>query len=182
MLFDEKPAPGKCLGVLIADEVGLGKTFQAATAIAFFLDVVIRQEIRKNGPTPDPPIIGNPPAYLAIFSAADSGTERLRYLGEDRQLPSLPHLIIVPGTLLSQWEGELKTLFRPKFFHILIYPAGKGMREHFWSAKGPFHGRKLRLASNVIIVASHSVSYLLLSATCLMLMLLLWSEGFAARL
>ena len=181
MLFNEKPTPGKCLGVLIADEVGLGKTFQAATAIALFSDIVIWQEICKTRPTPDPPIIGNPPAYLGIFSAADSSTERLPYLGEDKQLPSLPHLIIVPGTLLSQWEGELKTLFWPKFFQILIYPAGKGMREHFWSAKGPFHGRKLRLPSNMIIVASHSICYLLLSATCLTLMLQLWFEGFAAR-
>lgn len=57
MLFTEKPAPGRCCGVLVADEVGLGKTFQAATAMAFFSDLVIRQELRNTQSAPKPPII-----------------------------------------------------------------------------------------------------------------------------
>ena len=59
MLFTEKPVPGRCCGVLVADEVGLGKTFQAATAMAFFSDLAIRQELRLGATqsAPDPPII-----------------------------------------------------------------------------------------------------------------------------
>jgi len=159
MLFTEKPAPGKCCGALVADEVGLGKTFQAATAIAFFSDLVIRQELRRTQLAPDPPIIRKLPAYVGVFSATDSVAEALPYLAEEKQLPSLPHLIMVPGTLLSQWEGELKTLFRPGYFQILTYGTGRATHEHFWSADGPYHGTKHKLSSNVIILASHSVCY-----------------------
>lgn len=87
-------------------------------------------------------------------------TETLPYLGEERSLPNLPHLVIVPGTLLSQWEAELKTLFKPKCFKILMYAGGvgKALREEFWSEGGPFHSTSQKLASNVVVVASHSVS------------------------
>jgi SNF2 family DNA or RNA helicase len=82
----------------------------------------------------------------------------LPYLAEDKTLPNLPHLVIVPGTLLSQWEAELRTLFNPKFFKILMYTPGKALREDFWSEDGPFYSTRQKLASNVIIIASHSVS------------------------
>ena len=38
------PVPSHCAGVLICDEVGLGKTYMSATIIAFFIDVFIRQQ------------------------------------------------------------------------------------------------------------------------------------------
>lgn len=75
---------------LIADEVGLGKTFQAATVIAFLCDIVMRQKMSQMPPL----IISN-----------------TLYLGELNILPRLPSLIVVPGTLLLQWENELKTVF-----------------------------------------------------------------------
>lgn len=41
--FAEQPSPNLCTGVLISDEVGLGKTYQAATVIAFLADAAMRQ-------------------------------------------------------------------------------------------------------------------------------------------
>lgn len=43
-----------CPGILIADDVGLGKTFQAAALIAFLCDLVIRQNLANPN---SPPII-----------------------------------------------------------------------------------------------------------------------------
>jgi hypothetical protein len=64
MLFTENPNPGRCCGALVADEVGLGKTFQAATAMAFFSDLVIRQELRSTQAAPEPPIISKFPSSI----------------------------------------------------------------------------------------------------------------------
>lgn len=41
--FAALPSRDRCVGVLISDEVGLGKTYQAATAIAFLADATLRQ-------------------------------------------------------------------------------------------------------------------------------------------
>lgn len=43
MNFQPKPSDNSCSGALIADEVGLGKTFQASTIIVFLADLVMRQ-------------------------------------------------------------------------------------------------------------------------------------------
>lgn len=53
-VFSSEPLPKHGNGVLIADEVGLGKTFQALTVIAFLADVTLRKS--KNFAMP--PIIG----------------------------------------------------------------------------------------------------------------------------
>lgn len=60
MLFTKEPSLGKVCGVLIADEVGLGKTFQAATVVAFLSDLTFRQHMRKHKSQiiPNPPLIG----------------------------------------------------------------------------------------------------------------------------
>ena len=46
--FTEKPTPNLCTGVLVSDEVGLGKTYQAATVIAFLADAAMRQKAVVN--------------------------------------------------------------------------------------------------------------------------------------
>jgi len=78
------------------------------------------------------------------------------YLAEHQCLPQLPHLIVVPGTILSQWEVELKTLFLPQSVDIFVYTGGKS-RAAFWAADGPFHSSKLELGYRIII-ATHTVS------------------------
>lgn len=135
MNFTAEPDTSRPNGVLVADEVGLGKTFQAATVIAVLSDL----NMRKSMMAKLPPII-----------------ERAPYLGELSALPPYPHLIVVPGTLLSQWESELKVLFKCGSYDILIYGTGKAVRERFWAPNGPFHSSKH--TANRIIIASHSVS------------------------
>ena len=69
----------------------------------------------------------------------------------------MPHLIVVPGTLVSQWEQELKVAFQPNYVDILVYGAGLAQHEYFWSDTGPYKQAK-HSASSRIILASHSVS------------------------
>ncbi|TFK31185.1 P-loop containing nucleoside triphosphate hydrolase protein, partial [Crucibulum laeve] len=120
-MFSETPEPEKCTGMLIADEVGLGKTAVTITTLAFLSHIVWLQE-RK---IPLPPIMKKYP-----------------YLQETELLPSLPHLIVVPGTLMLQWAKELKIFFKPHMIDILLYHAEKKARREFWSDKGPFYSSK----------------------------------------
>lgn len=46
-IFTPEPLPKHCTGVLIADEVGLGKTYQAATVVASLADAAMRQDGMK---------------------------------------------------------------------------------------------------------------------------------------
>ena len=78
------------------------------------------------------------------------------YLAGYKELPLLPHLILVPGTLLSQWEHELKVAFKPKTFDIMLYGLGEKQHEHFWAEDGPYHSSKHK-EFNRIILASQSV-------------------------
>ena len=48
--FTAEPDRDHCTGMLIADEVGLGKTYLAATCIAFLSEAVIRQKNLKIAP------------------------------------------------------------------------------------------------------------------------------------
>jgi hypothetical protein len=152
MNFHPTPSSTRVNGTLVADEVGLGKTFQAATVIVFLSDLVMRQSLGKNLP----PIIS-----LSFFTVFPQTTELKAmletnpYLGNNDIIPSYPHLIIVAGTLLSQWESELQTLIKPNSFDIFIYGSGKSFHENFWSSDGPFHSSKHK--SNRIIIASYSV-------------------------
>ena len=166
MLFTKDPTPTtpeKARGVLISDEVGLGKTFQAATTVAFLSDVIMRQHLRQSQPhlAPNPPLIGKLFTYfpvILLWVLINNCSEASPYLGAEKILPKLAHLIIVPGTLLSQWEAELKTLFNPKYFKVLLYGTGKSVHDTFWSEDGPFHNTKQEVFANVVIIASHSVS------------------------
>lgn len=76
---------------------------------------------------------------------------------DNKGLENLPHLILVPGTLCSQWEVEIKSIIMGHTFTILLYGTGKAQHDHFWAADGPYHTAKLS-GANIIIIASHSVS------------------------
>lgn len=87
-----------------------------------------------------------------------SGTNR--YLGLTTDVPSLPHLIVVPGTLVKQWEKELKTFFQPRKVDILVYHASKEARIEFWQEGGVYASSNHSLHQRIIL-ASESVSYFL---------------------
>lgn len=54
LFFSPEPQTARPCGVLIADEVGLGKTYQAIAMVAFLTDLVMRQKVGGKMP----PIIG----------------------------------------------------------------------------------------------------------------------------
>ncbi|KXN82140.1 SWI/SNF-related matrix-associated actin-dependent regulator [Leucoagaricus sp. SymC.cos] len=122
-IFTATKDPGHTTGVLVGDEVGLGKTTQAITFIAFLNQIIMMQDGRHQ----TPPVL-----------------KAQRYLKGHKTIPSLPHLIICPGTLVGQWESELKTLFRRK--------------------SGPFQ-KSNHDPYNRIILASHSVVFTEFSRT-----------------
>lgn len=152
MNFHSQPSPSSYNGTLIADEVGLGKTFQAITVLVFLADLVMRQDQKL----PLPPIISSSSLKFFADGLAKIFLENKPYLGENNKIPSYPHLIVVAGTLLSQWESELKILIKPQSFDIFIYGSGKRYHENFWSPTGPFHSSKHPM-SNRIIIASYTV-------------------------
>lgn len=85
--------------------------------------------------------------------------DKRRFLRGADKIPSLPHLILCPGTLTAQWVHELKVFFIPKSVDILVYDSQTDGK-FFWGPFGPLHRSKQDL-HNRIIVASHSVCYLL---------------------
>lgn len=80
----------------------------------------------------------------------------LQYLGDSRDIPDLPTLILVPGTVLSQWLGEIYTLLRRHSVDIFIYPTSKAGRQAYWEKDGVFEQSK-HLRRHRIVVASQSV-------------------------
>jgi hypothetical protein len=85
-----------------------------------------------------------------------STTAAYPYLGESKTIPNLPHLVIVPGTILEQWKSVMRIFLNPKAFDLFVYTTGQPFRQEFWSESGPFAQSKQPHA-NRIILATHSV-------------------------
>jgi hypothetical protein len=64
MNFQRTPSSTHCRGTLVADEVGLGKTFQASTVMVFLADLVQRQDYNR----PLPPIISSSSPFVPILA------------------------------------------------------------------------------------------------------------------
>ncbi|TFK59812.1 hypothetical protein BDN72DRAFT_780239 [Pluteus cervinus] len=133
-MFASTPDSDRCCGILVADEVGLGKTFQSAAVIAVLAELAIRQQ--KGIPLPP------------LFALAP-------FLREYNQLPDFPHLIIVPGTLLVQWELELKGVGKPAAFDLFVYKANRDFHKAFWAEGGPWALSEQPMFRRIIL-ASHS--------------------------
>ncbi|KAH6893874.1 P-loop containing nucleoside triphosphate hydrolase protein [Coprinopsis sp. MPI-PUGE-AT-0042] len=118
-VLGKEPSSSACRGMLIADDVGLGKTVQSAATIAFLAEASVVQE--RNLTPKLPQILVDCP-----------------YLGESQTIEPLPHLIIVPGTLMAQWEHELKCFFRWKFVDVLLYKSGLKAHREFFRPDGHF--------------------------------------------
>ncbi|KAH6905669.1 hypothetical protein BKA70DRAFT_1225379 [Coprinopsis sp. MPI-PUGE-AT-0042] len=117
-------------GVLIADEVGLGKTFLAIAVAVFVIQLGMQTSM--------PPIIRTFP-----------------YLGESRSIPDLATLILLPGTVVSQWLGEIYRLLRLHHVDIFIYPTNKAARKTYWDRDGIFAKSK-HSPRHRIVVGSQS--------------------------
>jgi hypothetical protein len=73
-----------------------------------------------------------------------------------QSIPGNPSVIVVPGTLLKQWELECQVFFAPKKVAIFVYPTSAAQREQFWARNGPYHSSTVP-HSHRIILASQSV-------------------------
>lgn len=85
-------------------------------------------------------------------------TAKNPYLGECKAIPNKSHLILVPGTILGQWQLEVKTALNPKAFDLFVYTTGQAFRNEFWSDEGPF-AKSRQQPVNKVILASHSVCH-----------------------
>ncbi|KAG6876903.1 hypothetical protein C0993_012196 [Termitomyces sp. T159_Od127] len=133
-VFTRDSRPSDTVGVLIADEVGLGKTAQSIAFISF-LNLVISAQKRKRAL---PKVIRDTP-----------------FLGAQSIVPSLPHLIICPGTLMPQWGSEIKSLLVFHAVDIFFYD-GSVPSDQFWGPTGAFQSSEHKL-HNRIVIASHSI-------------------------
>ncbi|RXW17371.1 hypothetical protein EST38_g8476 [Candolleomyces aberdarensis] len=124
--FTQKRSTSNVLGMLIADDVGLGKSFLAALVAAFLIELGMRQ---KKG-SDIPPLIME-------------------------KIPDHPTLIVVPGTLQRQWLAELQTLMRLHSVDLFCYPSSKVARDRFWADDSPYNTTP-HAQRNRIIIASHS--------------------------
>ncbi|TFK60422.1 P-loop containing nucleoside triphosphate hydrolase protein [Pluteus cervinus] len=86
-------------GVLLADAVGVGKTAQVMAVIAFIQHVYMSETLKKDYSRP--PIITNKPYFMGRGP-----------------VPNLPHLLVLPLSLVGQWISELRTFFKPKEIDI----------------------------------------------------------------
>ncbi|KAM6490053.1 P-loop containing nucleoside triphosphate hydrolase protein [Amanita muscaria] len=112
-------------GLLIADEVGLGKTALSIAIMAFLNQVKTLQD-REN-------------PFLTQRDAMDS----------------LPHLIVCPGTLRAQWIAELKTLFKPKSVDVLVYDGRSQFWSQggaFSSSKQSAHNRIIVMTHSLLFM------------------------------
>ncbi|RXW13670.1 hypothetical protein EST38_g12186 [Candolleomyces aberdarensis] len=132
--FTEEQSVTNILGMLIADDVGLGKSFLALLFAGFLIELGVKQ--RKKLPLP--PLINTFP-----------------YLGTVKKIPNRPTLILAPGTLQRQWLGELQVLFKLHAVDIFCYPSSKAACDRFWADNSPCN-KSEHEKCNCIIVASHS--------------------------
>ncbi|KAJ3563513.1 hypothetical protein NP233_g8897 [Leucocoprinus birnbaumii] len=135
-LFTQERDIEHTLGVLIGDEVGLGKTAQAITTIGFLNQLIYHKAHEKQLP----PVLDDRP-----------------WLAGSKKVPSLPHLIVCPGTLVAQWVHELKVLLLPHSVDIFVYDSQTDSKT-FWGPDGPIQ-KSRQERHNQIIVASHSVIF-----------------------
>ncbi|KAJ2932839.1 hypothetical protein H1R20_g4266, partial [Candolleomyces eurysporus] len=132
--FTKERSVTNILGMLIADDVGLGKSFLALLFAGFLIELGVKQKKKL----PLPPLINTFP-----------------YLGTVKKIPNRPTLILAPGTLQRQWLGELQVLFKLHAVDIFCYPSSKAARDRFWADDSPYN-KSQHERCNRIIVASHS--------------------------
>ena len=93
------------------------------------------------------------------FGLADNHLSQARrpyYMGE-AMIPDLPHLIVVPPSLTSQWANELERFFRPHMIDIYQFPSDRSVQETFFTrADSPWMQSAQKMA-NRVVVASTSV-------------------------
>ncbi|KIJ57836.1 hypothetical protein HYDPIDRAFT_34751, partial [Hydnomerulius pinastri MD-312] len=130
-------------GVIIADAVGVGKTALSMGWLAFVIDAYWWKH-RDEAPRTVDTSKFRPAPILAQFP----------YFAGSNDIPNLPHIIVVPNSLVGQWNSELLTFFAPNAIEIYRYPTASKEFGPFW--EGDWRSSKVPLINRVILV-SHSV-------------------------
>ncbi|KAJ3550423.1 hypothetical protein NMY22_g500 [Coprinellus aureogranulatus] len=152
-------------GVLCADEVGLGKAtrIRCIAAMATMMDVVTHQ---AEG-LPPPPLVGTNSLIPSIVthSLLTEPAGSRAFITQHNPLPSLPILVVVPGTLLPRWEAELRMAVKHRCADLMVYGSGLAKHKEFWSSSGiyassqhPEH-RRIILASHSAILEDYGLLY-----------------------
>ncbi|KAF8668495.1 hypothetical protein AX14_006173 [Amanita brunnescens Koide BX004] len=101
----------KTFGILLADDVGVGKTAQVMAFIAF-LQLVYESQVQDV-------------ALPALLDGLPS------FMGRGK-VPNAPHAIIVPNSLIDQWRRELKVFFKPNVIDIFVLPTQAAKLQKFF--------------------------------------------------
>ncbi|KAG2361110.1 P-loop containing nucleoside triphosphate hydrolase protein [Suillus spraguei] len=137
-------------GILIADEVGVGKTALTMGLIAFVIDAFWVQEVAAGRGRPDGVMST---INMMNVRPAPILAEHPFFAGLDA-IPNLPHVIIVPNSLNSQWFSELRTFFAPKALEVYNYPTAENEFGDFFNSAWAKSSTPL---IHCIILVNHSV-------------------------
>ncbi|PPR01683.1 hypothetical protein CVT26_013098, partial [Gymnopilus dilepis] len=156
-IFYPNPHPDNITGMLVADEVGLGKTCQAICVILFLVTAVLRQK-KKFEP---PPLLKIRPYLGETKDIPDlptlvvvPGSVQAQWAVEFH-IPDLPTLVVVPGSVQAQWAVEFRQSVNPEAFEVFTYGNTSESRRDFWAPDGPYH-RSSKYPCQRIIIATHS--------------------------
>ncbi|KAG1736625.1 uncharacterized protein EDB91DRAFT_1083295 [Suillus paluster] len=175
---------GNTPGILIADEVGVGKTALTMGTIAFAIDAYWVQRVAAGRGKPagvmsninlsnlhPAPILGSQCmgqqcgsswCMWSPWGAAWGGWQNL--LGSmltvprgscgRAAIPNLPHVIVVLKSLINQWYSKLHTFFVPRAVEIYKYLTAEIEFGEFWN--GPWATLTTPFIHRIILV-THSV-------------------------
>jgi SNF2-related domain len=93
---------------------------------------------------------------ILTYTYDDSTADSAFYCGLEK-IPDLPHLFVVPGSLVAQVCHEHQVFFKAHSIDILAYNGTVKQRAEFWSDRGPYRASKHK-PRHRIMIASHSVS------------------------
>lgn len=175
--------PGGVPGVLLADDVGVGKTALIMGMIAFIIHAYSVQQFARGlketaealPAAMDPSAMRVAPLLGESDSVHDgsqwcvpprepcplpphklmSHTEQRSFFVGQTFIPNLPHLIVVPNSMSARWLSELRTFFAPSTVEIYEYPTVEEDFASFWT--GHWASSKMPVVNRIILVP-HSVS------------------------
>jgi len=93
-----------------------------------------------------------------MWYSIDLAVVKCPYLDGNNKITPNPYLVVCPGTLITQWMSELKTLFLPYSVDIFVYNS-KVDGEVFWGLSGSLSS-SVHKVHHRIVVASQSVCLL----------------------
>ncbi|PPR00727.1 hypothetical protein CVT24_000951 [Panaeolus cyanescens] len=123
---------------LLADDVGLGKTFEVISLLAFILKVYKSEEVGGLG---RPPIVSQ---------------EGHQYFAGLDRIPNRPHLLIVPNAVIAQWTTEIYRFLKKGTFDLFFPPSNPAGAEVFFMDPTCDWKRSTRPMHERIVVLTHS--------------------------